>query len=265
MKIKSTLVAVFLCMILLPVSAEYRFKVPENRSLVEINTDASITIHYSITFRNEGQVLKVVDVGLPDGRYGNLQADLDGVRMRDIRKSTALSHGVEIHLGKMAIQPGSIGTLHLTARVTDRVFHDGKNKRYASVVFTPTWYGAKHTNGATHLVCEFLFPEGVGLNDPRYHGRPYNSASSRNCRTVYTWDIPGASPLKRYTFRASFPARVMNRIAGASKRSEPLQRVLGAIFSAITGSIPSLFFGLFLVLAIPATVHGRRSGTTRSV
>lgn len=242
----------------LPIYADYRFQVPENRVLVEVNTDASITIHYSITFKNQGQPIDIIDVGMPDKNYRDVRADLDGVSMTDIRKSEVLASGVEVHLHAKTIQPGSVGTLHLSARAFNRVFPDSKDKTYASVVFSPTWYGAKYTSGTTHLVCEFLFPAGVGLNDPRYHKTPYNSETTRNGRIVYTWDLPSASPSRRYTFGASFPVRVMKHVAAAPKRPGLAARFGTGVVRTLFKSPPCCFFIFVLLIMIFGGLKARK-------
>jgi len=250
MVIKRILVAVFVSVVSLASVAAYRFQVPENRSIVAINPDASITIRYAITFRNEGQPIDIIDVGLPDRHYGDVSADLDGIPMRNIRKSEVLSSGVEVHLGGHAIPAGATGTLHLTATAFDRVFPDRKDKTYASAVFTPTWYGAKYTSGTTHLVCQFVLPSGVGPEEPRYHGRAFTSAAVKDGRVVYTWDIPNASPSKSYTFGASFPARVMQRVAEEPRGPGPAARLLGALLALIGAALPLLFVAFFIGIMI---------------
>jgi len=193
--------------------ADYKFAVPENRSVVTVNTDASVTVAYSITFANQGQPIDIIDVGFPDGDYASVTADLDGTEMTDIRPSTAVATGVEVHLEANAIPAGHSGTLHLTALLKNRVFQDDKDPAYASLVFSPTWYGSEYTTGTAHLICEFVFPGGVGPDEPRYHGLQFSSARVEDDRVHYLWDIPQGSPSSQYTFGASFPKRVMEHLA----------------------------------------------------
>ena len=54
--------------------AQYQFQVPENRCLVTVNKDASLSISYSLTFANEGQPIDIIDVGFPDGKYEAVKA-----------------------------------------------------------------------------------------------------------------------------------------------------------------------------------------------
>ncbi len=240
--------------------ADYQFQVPENRCRVTVNRDASVTIQYALTFANQGQPIDVVDVGLPDDQYdlGAVTADLDGTLMTDIRKSEYVANGVEVHLGDKAIPAGARGTLHVTATARERVFPDDKDPAYASLEFSPTWYGEQYTSGSTRLVCEFVLPEGVGPNDPRYHGTPFTSARVEEGRVIYTWEMADASPSSQYTFGASFPARVMARLAEKPKGPGPVATMIAAIGSLISGSIPCIAFGGFIAVVIFSIVKARR-------
>ncbi|MGC8764194.1 MAG: hypothetical protein ACP5VN_11305 [Acidobacteriota bacterium] len=254
--------AVFLVLAALPALADYRFQVLENRSRVTINPDASLTVAYAITFANEGQPIDVVDVGLPSSDYdrSSLRADLDGrVPLTDIRPSEYVKDGVEVHLSGVEIRPGASGTLHLSATVRNRVFRDDADKAYASVVFSPTWYGADFTRGTTHLVCEFVFPEGVGPQETRYHrDTPFTSARVEGGRVVYRWEIPQASPSSRYTFGASFPARVMARLAEKPKGPGPVALLFRGLARLFASLFPCLFFLAFFGIAVLGAVQSHR-------
>ncbi len=233
---------------------QYKFQVPQNRCVVTVNPDASVTLDYAITFANEGQPIDVIDVGMPNGNYdlAGVTADLGGVPISDIRPSEYVKPGVEVHLGNKAIPAGQNGTLHLKASVPDMVFKDDKDPNYASVEFSPTWYGAEFTSGKTDLQCEFVLPEGVKPEESRWHELQATSSRFENGRVVYTWDIPFASPSDRLTFGASFPKRVMQRITETPK--EPVQNPVTVLFSSLVkaagGCMPCLFFMLFPALTI---------------
>ncbi len=246
----------------LPALAGYRFQVLQNRSRVTINPDASLTVEYALTFANEGQPIDVVDVGLPSGDYdlSSVRADLDGrVPLSDIRPSEYVKDGVEVHLGGVEIRPGATGTLRLFATVRNRVFPDDADKTYASVVFSPTWYGADFTHGTTRLLCEFVFPEGVGPEETRYHrDSPFTSARVENGRVVFVWEIPEASPSAQYTFGASFPARVMARLAEKPKGPGPLALLFRGIVRLLGSLFPCLFVLVFFGLSAWGVVQSHR-------
>ncbi len=241
---------------------QYSFQVPENKCVVTVNPDASIGLDYSITFANQGQPIDVIDVGMPNGEYdlAGVSADLDGTPLSDIRPSEYVKPGVEVHLGSKAIPAGSSGTLHLKATVADMVFGDDKDANYASMEFSPTWYGADFTSGSTHLVCEFILPEGVKPEEPRWHSTQPTSMKLENGRVVYTWELPDASPSGQYKFGASFPRKVMQRIAEVPR--EPKQNPVTLFFSGLIrtagGCMPCFFFMLFPALTIFGVFKNRQ-------
>ncbi len=238
--------------------AQYQFQVPENRCVVTVNQDASLSLSYSLTFANEGQPIDIIDVGFPDGNYEAVKADLDGAEMTDIRPSTAVASGVEVHLGDRAIPTGKSGTLHLTALLKERVFQDDKDAAYASLEFSPTWYGGDYTSGTTHLACEFVLPAGVGAEEPRYHGVQFTSSRVEAERVHYVWDMPQASPSGQYTFGASFPKRVMDRLAEKPKGPGPVAVLTGLLFGLMGHALPCLCPALFVGLFVWGIIQTRR-------
>ncbi len=250
--VRGRLIFAFILAVAMPVALlaqQYKFQVPENRCAVTVNPDASVTLNYAITFANEGQPIDIIDVGMPNENYdlGSLTADLDGAPMSDIRPSEYVKPGVEVHLGDKAIAAGQSGKLHLKASVSNMVFKDDKDPNYASIEFRPTWYGAEFTSGKTRLHCEFILPEGVKPEEPRWHAIQPTSSRFENNRVVYIWDMPNASPSGQYTFGASFPKSVMQRIAEVQKppRVNPVEALFSGLIRTAGGCMPCLFFLLF--------------------
>lgn len=236
--------------LLLPLAAlaQYRFQVPENRSVVTVNPDASIAVEYWITFLNEGQPIDIIDVGFPGPGVRDVVADLDGVSMTDIRPSEFVENGVEVHVESKAIPAGSRGTLHLTATVPDRVFPDDKDPQYASFVFTPTWYGSEFTSGTTAVYVTFVFPEGVTPEEPRWHEVEPTATAFESNRVRYTWKIPEGSPSSAHPFGASLPRRVMTTVAEKPlppPEPGPVQKLFFGLAETVGGCIPCLFFMIF--------------------
>jgi len=239
-----------LAALLLPVTAaaQYKFQVPENRSAVTVNPDSSVAVEYWITFANEGQPIDIIDVGFPGPGVTGVVADLDGAPMTDIRPSEFVENGVEVHVEGKAIPAGARGTLHLTATVPARVFPDDKDPQYASLVFSPTWYGSEFTSGTTALTCTFILPEGVTTEEPRWHDTEPTAKSFEANRVHYTWEIPQASPSGQYTFGASFPRRVMTSVAEKPLPPPgpgPIGRLFEGLMQMVGGCMPCLFFLIF--------------------
>ncbi len=109
--VKRTLLALILFLLTLAALADYKFEVVSNYSTYEIQTDGSAIINYKITFKNIGQPIDIVDIGLPDDNYvlSSAQAFVNGAKLDEIRKSEYVAVGVEVHLGSTRSSPGTRG------------------------------------------------------------------------------------------------------------------------------------------------------------
>lgn len=241
--------------------ADYSFRVDENASVVQVNQDGSADLSYRLVFfcNEEGQAIDVVDIGMPNGSYdlSTAQASVNGNPLSDIRVSEYVKpYGVEVHLSGNEIQPGQKGTLALKIHVATLVYPDTKDKTYASVEFSPTWYGSKYVSGTTNLAVYFVFPEGVTKDEARYHQTPFTQAwVDSSDHVVYLFSDPEASPSTRYTFGASFPRKYVTRVASPPQGPSPL---LG-IFKALSGcSCTFWFWAIFIGIAILNAVRANR-------
>lgn len=151
---------------------EYRFSVPTMKLEVFVQPDASARLKYTIEFENEvgAHAIDIVDVGLPHGNYNisNMSASIDGTRVGDIRKSTYINTGVEIHLGSRAIPAGSKGTFGFECTMPDMVYRDTTDKTYASLQIVPTWFDAQSQMGRTKLDAAIYMLPGVDATKVKY-------------------------------------------------------------------------------------------------
>jgi len=264
--VKRTLFALVIAFLAIPAPAEYKFEVVSNYSTYDIQNDGSAVISYKLAFRNIGQPIDIVDIGLPDDNYdlSSAQASIGGTRLSDIRKSEFVAVGVEVHLGQMQIPAGSEGTLDFSIRSSNRVFEDDKDPEYASTEFMTTFYGAEYCEGATRLGCQFILPEGVLPEEPRWHqNQPTSSFVNDKNRVVYQWIIESASPSSGYTFGASFPRKYVTQIT-AKPKTPPFIKAIGGlvsgIFQLIFGNIPCfcVFFFVFSFIASAVNAHRRK-------
>lgn len=202
-------------------SGSYYFRVVRNRCDVWINRDGSIDVEYNIEFENYGRPIDVVDIGLPHPGYRLRTAkaeliDRNGTvhTLTDIRPSTYIEVGVEVHLHGAAIPDGETAKFHLRINVPDMVFPDTADDDYASVEFVPTWFAPNFVSGGTLLVVKFHFPEWVGPNEPRYHGieNPPQKMGYEGDRFTYAWMVEDAEQ-RPYRFGASFPKKGMRKTA----------------------------------------------------
>ncbi len=243
----------------LPVYAqEYSFSLDKEEVDVWIERDGSVRLEYWFTFTCDltADAIDVVDVGLPTSQYSlfDIRADVDGRPIASIEESPYVEYGVAVWLGDASIRPGETGTVHVVVRlVGGMVYEDDKDKEYASVEFSPTWFDSDLVHGSTEMAVYFHLPEGVQPEEPRWHKSPGgwpeepDTALDKEGRVLYTWYNPQARPDKQYIFGASFPRRY---VAEGAIQEPPsfLETVLPKIAGVFCN--PILWFFLFIVEVI---------------
>jgi hypothetical protein len=200
-----------------PVLAQtYAFSVPELRMFVDIQPDSSVKIEYDITFENASYAspIDVVDIGTPHDDYdiGNFSANIDGNMLTDIRTSTYIDTGVEIHLEQYAIQPGETGTLHVEFSMPDMVYQDVTDRQYASLQITPTWFDGDSVLGSTNVQILIAMPEGVSPEAVRYQDVPFTQVATYEERTVVYWQWEDGSVAGPNRVGVSFPKEGMTDV-----------------------------------------------------
>jgi hypothetical protein len=199
----------------------YSFALEREVVDVFVNADGTLSLQYAFTFANAAGASPIdfVDVGLPNGRYdySSIQADVDGNPVsisRDYQGSG--SHGIAVELGSREIKAGQRGTVNVTVGKIERMlFPDDNDESYASMNFSPTWFGSQFVRGESNITVRIHLPPGVQPEEPRYHlakgGWPCekepNAAIGGEGRIVYTWQCADAKGYTQYTFGASFPAK----------------------------------------------------------
>ncbi|MGD0807666.1 MAG: hypothetical protein ABSA10_09415 [Anaerolineales bacterium] len=242
-------------------AASYSFGLPKEDVQAYWNADGTLAIDYTFVFQNDpgASPIDYVDVGIPNSNYdlSSITADVDGWPITDIQTSQYVSIGVALGLGARAIPPGASGTVHAHIPRVSAVLHpDSGDSKYASAVFSPTWFDSSAVHGTTDLTVTFHLPPGVGPNDPRYHNpqnwpganEPATSLDSQGL-VVYSWNSPSANGYMQYTFGASFPASVVPASAIITKNIlDELAGVLTAIIAAAGPCLCVIGFFLFIVV-----------------
>ena len=124
------------CVIAAFVSAqEYSFSVPNLRMYVTVQPDASVKIDYLIEFNNNRAAhdIDIVDIGTPNAYYrlSDIRAWIDEQPLHNIRSSTVVNPGFEVHLDNGTIKSGRTGTLHIVFTMPKMVYQDTTRKDYA--------------------------------------------------------------------------------------------------------------------------------------
>jgi hypothetical protein len=205
-----------------PVSAQdYSFGVPLVEMQVFVNPDASVRIVYDFTFRNNpgAHAIDVVDIGTPTARYDpkNVQARSGGHSLREIRKSTEVSPGFEVHMGPATIPAGREGKLHVEFTMPDMVFQDTTRGDYASLRVTPTWFGDRYVTGNTHLKVAIHLPKGVKPDEALHQGLNFTQKAVSDGQTSVVWEWPAVRFTGEHMVAVSFPKRDMQRVVRLTK------------------------------------------------
>lgn len=255
------------------VAASYSFTLPREDVQAYWNADGTLAIDYTFVFQNDpgGDPIDYVDVGLPNSNYdlSSITADVDGFPITDIQTSEYVSTGAALGLGARSIPPGATGTVRAhIARVSRVLYPDSGDSKYASAVFSPTWFNSSSVHGLTDLTVTFHLPPGVGPNDPRYHipenwpgaNEPDTSLDSQG-RVAYSWHSSSANGYTQYKFGASFPASVVP--ASAIVQHNILDDLVGILTTLIAAAGPCLCVVGFFVFIILLGVLGAWSQNQR--
>ena len=222
-KISFITVILMLLVIIAPIkAAQYKFSVPENTVNVFINQDGSVDINYFITFTNShyGKTIDIVDIGLPNDSYKltTAEASIEEDQLNGIAKSTYISTGVEVPLGKKSIPPGDTKTLNFKIKNDKMIFQDDSDERFASLEFYPNYFGSEYTEGSTNLQVTFILPPGVTKdNVVARHNPDVEFTTQKNGQLNVTWKVNSASPSKMYKFGLSFPKDSVQTVYPASE------------------------------------------------
>lgn len=224
-KVSGILIALLLVLTLVqPVLAqEYYFQVPEAQVNVYLESNGTVTLEYFYHFQNSasGHVIDFVDIGMPgnsDYSLSDVTATIDDQLVSDISSSPYVD-GIALGLGANSIQPGGSGILYMKVENIGNLFYIASEKEtesYASFNFQPNYFGSEYVSGSTNLTVNLLLPPGLTDQEANWinpKGWPGDATPASEIyddgRILYQWSSSEASPDGKYTFGATFPARVI--------------------------------------------------------
>ena len=224
-RLTSVLLAlVFVFTLFQPVFAQdYYFSVPEVQVDVFLESDGTITLEYYYYFVNGSgaHVIDYVDIGMPgNSQYSlsNISATVDGQAITDISDSPYVD-GVALGLGANSIPAGGSGVVYMRAENVGNQFYFASEKEaedYASMNFQPNYFESEFVSGSTAMTVNIHLPPGLTDQEPRWinpkswpgDDTPAGFYDDEE-RIVYQWYSEEASPDGKYTFGATFPARLI--------------------------------------------------------
>jgi hypothetical protein len=262
-----------------PVSAQdYRFQVPSESAIVTINKEGTISIDYTITFKNDSgaHAIDIVDIGMPNSDYvlSSITAKVGDKTISKITKSDYVDPGISVYLDNNEIPAGGTGTITVHVGTVKNVIYPAtqtESETYGSFVFSPNWFGSDYCYGNTNLQVTFLFPAGLKTTETRYY-KPEGGWSGPeqpesklldNGSIFYTWVSDQANAYTQYTFGASFPARVLAANAIVTKPYVPPSSSSSGGYSFdLTSLCPWLFcvgfLGFFIMTIYAATIGAKK-------
>lgn len=231
---------------------DYRFTMPQYEVEAYINTDGTLTLYYYMVFANStnGDPIDFIDVGLPSQDYdlNSITATVDDKEISGIGRS-AYVDGIELPLGKNAIQPGKTGVVIATIgtiRSTLYPYDQGDRENYVNFQFSPSWIDSQYEKStATKYRMTIILPPGVGTEEGVYYlpnqwpGTETPEASTTTeGRVYYSWYTENANVHTPYYFGAAFPAQHVDSASIVTKPSEiidngPSEPAGGGIFANI--------------------------------
>jgi len=269
-RIESFIINTTLVLLLFPVIAEaqnYSFQVPKMDMLVTVKEDASVHVAYDITFKNNSgaHAIDIVDIGTFHKGYtlGNVKASVGGVPLTNVRPSTVVKPGFEVHLGSHAIPPGGEGTFHVEFDMPNMVFQDTTDKELASLEIQPTWFDPQCQRGQTDLRVAVQLPKSVHPDEVLYQKVKFHQKAKTDNGALVFWTWP-ATRLREgaHEVGLSFPKRDMKRVIEIGpfglllkwfKESEGARLTAGVILLVLFGFLFFRFTGgtgvsVFMVL-----------------
>jgi hypothetical protein len=195
----------------LAASQDYLFSVPKLQMFVAVQPDGSVKIEYSIEFQNNpiAHPIDVVDIGTPHAGYrlSDIRAWIDDQPLPDIRPSTAISTGFEVHLDKGTIAPGRSGKLRVEFTMPKMVYQDTTRKDYASMRITPTWFPEQYVTGNTHIQIIIQMPKDVKPDQVLYQNGtpPFSQKALTKDGVMAYWQFQADRLTHEHVVGVSFP------------------------------------------------------------
>jgi hypothetical protein len=230
-------------------ASDYSFSLDKEVVQVYWNLDGTESFDYVMAFSNDpgAHTIDYVDMGMPNSHFdmGNVKAFVTADRMTEFKVPVSKSDyegsgsGFAVQMS-LPIYAGESGSIHVTVGQIAKVLYkdDTDPSKYASAVFSPTWFSPKYVHGTTDLTVIFHLPPGVQPDEARYHpagsnwpGDPAPAIGSDSSGNItYTWHSPSASGGAQYLFGASFPQKYVLAGTVATKPLVDLS-FIGAWFS----------------------------------
>lgn len=206
--------------------ADYSFEIPNAQTTVEIENDGTMTIFVEYEFKNTGQKIDYIDIGLPNNNYklSDVQVKLNGEENKAIKvvkadyEQTGLRYGVSLEMGSASIPTGGSGTISIWVPNLRKNLYEATSEtqgdetvEYAGFQFSPNYFSSKYAKGKTNYSFIIVFPPGVS-DLLAYYYEPEGWVGTKEPEAwldedgtvVYEWYSKDADMHTAYTFGGKF-------------------------------------------------------------
>jgi len=216
---------------------DYRFEVSALEVEAYIEEDGSLSLWYLFEFYNlpGASPIDYIDIGMPTSSYnlGAIDAEVDGIAIKDIESSPYVTNGFALSLGEDAIPAGQSGTVTAWIPGVQNVltpYDQGDRENYIHFQFSPTWFDSQFDESTgTEYRVTIILPPGVE-NDEGVYYYPENwpgpsepddiGRTETEDRVYYSWYTDNADASTQYIFGVAFPDQYIPTDAIVTKPEE---------------------------------------------
>lgn len=267
-----------------------RFTVPAAEVEVYLEEDGSASFWYYYEYQNDpsADAIDFIDVGMPSPSYSrdSIEAEVDGVVIKNIESSPYVANGFALNLAENAIQPGQSGVVTIWIPGVTNVltpFDEGDRQDYVDFQFSPNFFSSdfdKSTN--TEYRVTIILPPGVG-NEEGVYFNPVNwpgtsepseiGRTAEGDRVYYSWFTNNGDAHTQYNFGAAFPQGYVPEevIVTQVEVDEPVGSpstpgFINSIFNFLGGSTCFCGFGVvFFIFMISILFQIIKGGSKRKM
>ena len=268
-------ISVFLLVAAGSALADYAFEIPNAQTTLDIEYDGTMTIFVEYEFKNTGQKLDYIDIGLPNNNYklSDIQVKLNGEENSAIKvvkadyEQTGLRYGISLEMGSASIPTGGSATVsvwipnlckNLYEATSETI--DEETVEFAGFQFTPNYFSPKYAKGKTNYSFIIVFPTGVSdLSAYYYTPEGWNGTQEPNAwldedgTVVYEWYSEVADMHTAYTFGGKFIKSALSttdNITSASNASVSVSESKAFSWDTIYETISCIVAPLIVVFVV---------------
>lgn len=273
------------------VAADYSFRVPRAETVIEVNSDGTMNVFIEYEFKNIGQKLDYIDIGLPNNNYSlnDIQVMLNEEPNNRIKVTkadydqTGLRYGISLEMGNDSILSGESAVVSVLIPNLRKNLFDATSEtindetiEFVGFQFSPNYFDSKLVNGSSAVSFIIVFPPDAGDGNVYYYDPekwPGNEKPDawldEDGRVTFEWYNENADVHSEYVFGGKFIKSALissvNIVSSAPNASSSVgfdwSEVMGVLMTVIGCiGVP----GLFVFLTMQSIIKGFKGNKTKS-